>query len=65
MAETGHKPRRAQRGSLDLPYAAPHSSPVEFLHTAGQWGLPLTVYCGQAFCGQDRFDQLLWRIEEN
>lgn len=29
---------------------------------AGHWGVPLMVYEGEAFYGQDRFDQLLWRL---
>ena len=29
---------------------------------AGHWGVPLMVYDGEPFYGQDRFDQLLWRM---
>lgn len=29
---------------------------------AGHWGVPVFVYDGEPFYGQDRFDQLLWRI---
>ena len=29
---------------------------------AGHWGVPLMVFEGEAFYGQDRFDQLLWRM---
>ncbi|MEM7432863.1 MAG: DsbA family protein [Pseudomonadota bacterium] len=29
---------------------------------AGHWGVPLMVYEGEPFYGQDRFDQLLWRM---
>jgi 2-hydroxychromene-2-carboxylate isomerase len=29
---------------------------------AGHWGVPLMVYQGEPFYGQDRFDQLLWRM---
>lgn len=35
------------------------------MYAAGHWGVPLMVYREEAFYGQDRFDQLLWRIEEN
>lgn len=28
----------------------------------GHWGVPLMVFEGEPFYGQDRFDQLLWRI---
>jgi len=31
---------------------------------AGHWGVPLMVYKAEPFYGQDRFDQLLWRIKE-
>ncbi len=30
---------------------------------AGHWGVPLMVYNGEPFYGQDRFDQLLWRMD--
>ncbi len=30
---------------------------------AGHWGVPLMVYKDEPFYGQDRFDQLLWRME--
>ena len=29
----------------------------------GHWGVPLMVFQREPFYGQDRFDQLLWRIE--
>jgi len=35
------------------------------MYAAGHWGAPLFVYRGEPFYGQDRWDQLLWRIEEN
>lgn len=31
--------------------------------TAGHWGVPLMVYDGEPFYGQDRFEQLIWRME--
>jgi len=30
---------------------------------AGHWGVPLMVFNGEAFFGQDRFDLLLWRLQ--
>ena len=30
---------------------------------AGHWGVPLLTYNGETFYGQDRFDQLKWRIK--
>lgn len=29
---------------------------------AGHWGVPLVVVDGEPFYGQDRFDQLIWRL---
>ena len=34
----------------------------EAMLAAGHWGVPLMVYEGEPFYGQDRFDQLLWRM---
>lgn len=28
----------------------------------GHWGMPLMAYKGEPFYGQDRFDQLIWRL---
>lgn len=32
---------------------------------AGHWGVPLFVYRGEPFFGQDRLPDLLWRIDQN
>ena len=32
---------------------------------AGHWGVPLMVFNGEPFFGQDRFDLLRWRMERN
>ncbi|HKN09976.1 MAG TPA: DsbA family protein [Pseudomonadota bacterium] len=32
---------------------------------AGHWGVPLMVFNGEPFFGQDRFDVLKWRMERN
>ena len=34
------------------------------LHAAGHWGVPTMVFNGEPFFGQDRFDQLQWRLEQ-
>ena len=34
----------------------------EAMLSAGHWGVPLMRYQGEPFYGQDRFDQLLWRM---
>ncbi len=31
---------------------------------AGHWGVPLSVLDGEPFYGQDRFDLLVWRLEQ-
>lgn len=31
---------------------------------AGHWGVPLMVFDGEPFYGQDRFDMLLWRMKQ-
>jgi 2-hydroxychromene-2-carboxylate isomerase len=31
---------------------------------AGHWGVPMMVFNGEAFFGQDRFDQLKWRMSQ-
>jgi 2-hydroxychromene-2-carboxylate isomerase len=30
----------------------------------GHYGVPLMVYAGEPFFGQDRFDQLVWRMRQ-
>ena len=30
----------------------------------GHYGVPLMVYDGEPFFGQDRYDQLLWRMQQ-
>ncbi|MEM9141245.1 MAG: 2-hydroxychromene-2-carboxylate isomerase, partial [Pseudomonadota bacterium] len=35
------------------------------MYAAGHWGVPLMVYRDEALYGQDRWDQLLWRIDQN
>ncbi len=32
--------------------------------TAGHWGVPMMVFGDEPFFGQDRFDQLKWRMEQ-
>lgn len=33
-------------------------------HTAGHWGVPLFVFEGEPFFGQDRIDHLVWRMKQ-
>ena len=46
--------RKALRQSLYANDAA--------IFKAGHWGVPCLAFEGEAFYGQDRFDQLLWRL---
>ena len=47
-----------EASAFDREFAANH----EALLKSGHWGVPTFVYRGEPFFGQDRFDQLLWRI---
>ncbi|MEM8798567.1 MAG: DsbA family protein [Pseudomonadota bacterium] len=51
---------RAEQNRLDEAIAANEAAQTK----AGHWGVPLMVYRGEPFFGQDRFDSLLWRIIE-
>lgn len=71
-----HLKNAAERAGLD--YAelsaavdgdpARHAALVEENQTAqraaGHWGVPMMVFDGEAFFGQDRFDQMKWRMEQ-
>ena len=35
------------------------------LHALGHWGVPTMVFNGEPFFGQDRFDVLVWRLEQH
>ena len=34
------------------------------LRAVGHWGVPTTVFGGEVFFGQDRFDVLMWRLHQ-
>ena len=53
--------RRAKDGAeeFDETFASNH----ERLLKSGHWGVPVFVYEDEPFYGQDRFDQLVWRME--
>ena len=54
--------RRAEEGAeiFTRSYASNHDA----LLAAGHWGVPVFVVDGEPFYGQDRFDQLLWRLDQ-
>jgi 2-hydroxychromene-2-carboxylate isomerase len=35
------------------------------LEASGHWGTPTCVFRGEPFFGQDRYEQLVWRFEQN
>lgn len=49
-------PEAAARAVLD--------ANAEAIQKAGHWGVPLMVYEGEPFYGQDRFDHLTWRMRQ-
>ncbi len=74
--EGDHLAQAAQRAGLDLAEMqaaidadpAGHDEEVEAnqqgQQLAGHWGVPLFVYEGEPFFGQDRFDLLVWRMRQ-
>jgi 2-hydroxychromene-2-carboxylate isomerase len=74
--EGDHLARAAGRAGLDLAemdaavaadtarYAAVVEANQVAQREAGHWGVPMMVFGGEAFFGQDRFDQLEWRLEQ-
>ena len=73
--EGDHLARAAERAGLDYAEmsAAVDADPARFAavveenqtaqRAAGHWGVPMMVFGGEPFFGQDRFDQLKWRME--
>ncbi len=74
--EGDHLAKAAQRAGLDLARldAAILAEPERHeqiladndaaLRAAGHWGVPTFVLSGEPFFGQDRFDVLMWRLNE-
>jgi 2-hydroxychromene-2-carboxylate isomerase len=72
--EGDHLARAAGRAGLDFAElaAAVDADPAPFAavveenqiaqRAAGHWGVPMMVFGGEPFFGQDRFDQLKWRM---
>lgn len=73
--EGDHLARAAERAGLDYAElsaavdgdAARLASIVEQhqveQRAAGHWGVPMMVFGGEPFFGQDRFDQMVWRMK--
>ena len=74
--EGDHLARAAERAGLDWAEmsAAVDADPDRFRQIvetnqtdqreAGHWGVPMMVFGGEPFFGQDRFDQMLWRMRQ-
>jgi 2-hydroxychromene-2-carboxylate isomerase len=74
--EGDHLTGAAKRAGLDFAEmaAAVDADPAHFAaiveenqvsqRAAGHWGVPMMVFGGEAFFGQDRFDQLKWRMQQ-
>jgi len=74
--EGQHLAQAATRAGLDLAALdaaitadpAGHEAEIEANEAAqkaaGHWGVPLMVFRGEPFFGQDRLDVLLWRMEQ-
>jgi 2-hydroxychromene-2-carboxylate isomerase len=72
----GHLARAAGRAGLDLgemeraiaadpePRKALIEANQDAQRAAGHWGVPLFVFDGEPFFGQDRIDVLLWRMRQ-
>jgi 2-hydroxychromene-2-carboxylate isomerase len=73
--EGDHLARAADLAGLDFAEltAAVDADPAAFAavveenqtaqRAAGHWGVPMIVFGGEPFFGQDRFDQLKWRMQ--
>ncbi|WP_293676596.1 2-hydroxychromene-2-carboxylate isomerase [uncultured Phenylobacterium sp.] len=71
-----HLARAAERAGLDWTelskavdgdpsrHAAIVAENQEAQRAAGHWGVPMTVFGGEPFFGQDRFDQMVWRMKQ-
>jgi 2-hydroxychromene-2-carboxylate isomerase len=74
--EGDHLARAAERAGLDLAemgqavdadpqrYAAIVEENQVAQRAGGHWGVPMMLFNGEAFFGQDRIDQLQWRMEQ-
>jgi 2-hydroxychromene-2-carboxylate isomerase len=41
------------------------ASNQQAMFDCGHWGVPMLSWCGEPFYGQDRLDQLRWKIEKS
>lgn len=75
--EGDHLAQAAARAGLDLAVleAALAATPDHYdgaikaaqdaQRSCGHYGVPLMVFGGEPFFGQDRFDQMIWRMQQN
>ena len=76
-AAPAHLHAAAERAGLNLDYldTVIEADPDRFENiiteneaaqkAAGHWGVPLMVFDGEPFFGQDRVDALVWRMRQN
>ncbi|MEN9718596.1 MAG: hypothetical protein RIQ99_1474 [Pseudomonadota bacterium] len=74
--EGDHLARATERAGLDLAsldrliaddpdhYDSAIKASQDAQREGGHYGVPLMVFDGEPFFGQDRFDQLVWRLEQ-
>ncbi len=74
--EGGHLAEATAKAGLDLAgmdaaieadpakYDAILAANAEAMEAAGHWGVPLCALDGEPFYGQDRFELLVWRLEQ-
>lgn len=60
-AEAVERAARDQAGDLDAEIASNEADQRK----AGHWGVPLFVFEGEPFFGQDRIDHLVWRMKQS
>ena len=73
----GHLAEATAKAGLDLAemdaaitaeperYDAILAGNAQAMEAAGHWGVPLCSFDGEPFYGQDRFELLVWRLEQN
>ena len=74
--EGGHLAEATAKAGLDLAemdaaidaepekYDTALAANAEAMEAAGHWGVPLCAFDGEPFYGQDRFELLVWRLEQ-
>ena len=66
MTRAGLKPEKIEHAIAAEPekYDTALEENALGLEAAGHWGVPVMVFDGEPFYGQDRLDLLLWRMRQ-